>query len=273
MAAFELRGPARALRRTKTRRVVVAVGLAAAVGTAAQPWRAPAHVTARPNGITGYSGNPGTNRGDTCSTCHSGGRAPDVTIEGPASVAVGATHTYTLTLSGGQRTAGGVDVSASHGTLDVLAGAKDVQRLEEEITHTEPKRGDRGGRIAFAFQWTAPPGPGRARLYGAGNSVNLNGSPAGDAPDTDTLIIDVFVPPTPTPVPTETPTPTTAVPTETATPTEAATAIATATATATAIPSATATMTGPAATVTPSPTATVPRLYLPWAERAGGAAR
>ena len=147
-----------------------------------------------PNGIAGFSGNPATNGGLTCNYCHSGGITPTVTLTGPTVVAPNSTNTYTLVIAGGQEVAGGLDVSATDGTLAILPGATDTQILTGEVTHTTPKNVDGNNEVVYEFNWTAPTTTGPVTLYGAGNSVNLAQGFAGDAAMTTTLTIDVSTP-------------------------------------------------------------------------------
>lgn len=157
-------------------------------------------VAAFSSGRVGRSGNPNSGGGETCAQCHGGGEIPSVFIDGPAIVAPSDTATYTLRIVGGQEVAGGFNVSASTGELDVLPGAADVQAIawiwddnvtvRDELTHTEPKAVDGDGVVSFSFNWTAADEPGMALLYGAGNSANLNGSPINDGVDTYRAIIN-----------------------------------------------------------------------------------
>jgi hypothetical protein len=143
---------------------------------------------ARSNGITGRSGNPATG-GTTCTACHSGGIAPAVTIAGPALVAPSAVYTYTLTIAGGQEVAGGLDVSTTTGALAVQQPGTIL--ADGEITHSTPRLVNDDLDVVFAFYWVAPAAPGSATLYGAGNSVNLNGFSSGDLSSTDQHAITV----------------------------------------------------------------------------------
>ena len=156
-------------------------------------------VAASSGGRVSVSGNPNSGNGFTCIRCHSGGETPSVSIDGPTAVAPGETATYTLRIVGGQEVAGGLNVSATGGELAPPPGATDVQLMPwilndgtptEELTHTEPKGVDEDGVVTFSFTWTAPDEPGMAILYGAGNSVNLDGSPFGDAPGTSQFIVN-----------------------------------------------------------------------------------
>ena len=73
---------------------------------------------AYPTGISGYSGKSGM----TCTSCHSTGAAPTVTLTGPTTVASGSTNSYTLTNTGGGN--GGLDVAASAGTFTAGTGTQ-----------------------------------------------------------------------------------------------------------------------------------------------------
>ena len=151
-------------------------------------------------GISGHSGNPGTNGGMTCNACHGGGQAPVVTLSGPTSVVLGSTHAYVLTVQSTNPDAqahAGLNVSATGGTLAV--GGADTQVMEGEITHSQPKANTANGVASFTFQWTAPLQAGTVTLYGAGNSVELNGYPGGDYPALDNLTIAAAVAATATP--------------------------------------------------------------------------
>jgi hypothetical protein len=131
----------------------------------------------------------------TCNACHGGGQVPVVTLTGPATVTPGSTHTYVLAVQSTNPSAqahAGLDVSATAGTL-ATAGA-DTQVMDGEITHTQPKANNGSGVASFQFQWTAPLVPGSVTLYGAGNSVELNGYPGGDSPGLDSLLVTVESP-------------------------------------------------------------------------------
>ena len=94
-------------------------------------------VTAYPGGISGYSGNPTAGGGKTCTNCHGGGKIPTVNLTGPMSVAPGAANNYVLTISGGQKLFGALDVSASGGTLAAFESG--TKLLTGEVTHTDRK--------------------------------------------------------------------------------------------------------------------------------------
>ena len=148
-----------------------------------------ASTTVRQTGISGYSGNPATNAGMICSACHSGGLTPTVTMSGPLTIQKNTTRSYALKVSGGQQVAGGLDVSTTAGAL--VASDAGTQLLNSEVTHISPRNVDGNLEVDFTFDLTAPAVAGPLTLYGAGNSVNLNGFNTGDFPDNDTLSITV----------------------------------------------------------------------------------
>lgn len=146
------------------------------------------------SGRTGFSGNPNTSGGATCNVCHAGGELPEVMLAGPTTVNSGETVTYTLVISGGQEVGGGFNVSAIHGDLLIVPGTTDTQVLSGELTHTAPKPVDGDNLVIFTFRWTAPDYGTQAVLYGAGNSVDQDGTPGGDAAATDVFTVTVFGP-------------------------------------------------------------------------------
>ncbi len=130
-------------------------------------------------GINGYSGNPATNGGTTCSNCHSGGAVPTITLTGPSSVQPGSISTFTFTISGGQQNSGGLDVSVNGGTLiNTLANT----RLQaSEITHNQRSAAATDGSVSWRFNWQAPTTPGAYILYAAGLSANGDSNTTQDA--------------------------------------------------------------------------------------------
>lgn len=165
-------------------------------------------VSASEGGRVGFSGNPGTNGGASCNTCHTPGSAiPSVTISGPTTVAAGTSNTYRLIIQGGPAVTAGYNVSTESNIGQLLPAGTDSQRVLAELTHTRPKPFDQGV-ASFEFQWTAPTWNDRVRLYGAGNSSNANGALDGDGINTtylDVTVIGDTDPPGPTPTPTPVP--------------------------------------------------------------------
>ncbi len=229
---------------------------------------------ANSTGLAGYSGKSGFN----CNICHSGGSVPVVAFDGPAAMNPGQTSTFTFTVSATSSLQGraGVDIAASDGTLSSING-QGTREQSGEIVQTAPKVSSSEGVTTFMVRWKAPAKAHNYILYGAGNSVNFNGTTSGDmaaavqffvAVGSVTPLPSVTSTPTrtatktrsetPTPTPTETATftvtPTMAEPTPTSTATETQMATPTytssATASVTSQPSATATAT---ATASPTP--------------------
>jgi glucose/arabinose dehydrogenase len=161
-------------------------------------------VQASPGGRVGFSGNPATTGGQTCTLCHASGAAiPTVTISGPAAVTAGSTNAYRLTITGGRAVVGGFNVS-TEAALGVLSpGGSDTQLIAGELTHTAPKPFS-AGSVSFDFFWTAPASNDTVTFYGAGNSTNGNGELTGDG--VAATVFDVTVSGSSgTPAPTATP--------------------------------------------------------------------
>lgn len=146
---------------------------------------------------------------------------PTVHFEGPDQVALGATATFRFVIQSqsSKQVAAGLNVAASSGKLGKVNGQGE-SLLSGEITHSGPKSNDANGVASFDFTWQAPAQPGSATLFGAGNSVNLNGANSGDASAATTLQVTVGDPATPTPTPTDTPEEPTPTPTDLPAPTE-----------------------------------------------------
>jgi hypothetical protein len=139
-------------------------------------------------GITGYSGNPATNGGLICTSCHGGGSPPTVALSGPLEVSPGSNNTYILTISGGQEAFGGIDVSVTDGLIVSIESGTIVSG--GELIHIWPRTAV-NGIVTFEFNWTAPSTSGDVTLYASGNSVNNDGMNLNDYADKDRLIITV----------------------------------------------------------------------------------
>lgn len=177
------------------------------VAVAACGWwiySAPA-VHASLNGRIGFSGNPATNSGQSCTTCHAAGAdVPTVTLTGPTSVVAGTTNLYTLLISGGPAQTGGFNVSVSNNRGALTPTGPDAQALLGELTHSAPKAFS-GNQVAFEFAWTAPAHNDSVTLYGAGNSTNAQQNLTGDGIGLAVLNVEVTGgaggPPTVSPTP------------------------------------------------------------------------
>lgn len=155
-------------------------------------------------GRDGFSGNPGTNSGATCTACHAPGPAvPTVTIAGPQTLDAGAIAEYTVTVTGGPGATGGFGASAAGaigaaGSFEAVAG--DVHVVRGEVSHAQPKA-FAAGAASFRFRWRAPAYNGPVTLYAAGNSSNGQLNLLGDGIGTRQLVVNVQngdpTPPTP----------------------------------------------------------------------------
>ena len=142
-------------------------------------------------GRDGFSGNPQTNNGATCTACHAPGAAiPNVTISGPQTLDAETIAEYTVTITGGPAVTGGVGVSASDAAGSFQAVGSDVHVVGGELSHTQPKAFS-GNSVSFRFRWRAPAYNGPVTLYAAGNSSNNRLNLLGDGIGTRRLIVTV----------------------------------------------------------------------------------
>lgn len=145
------------------------------------------------DGAVGYSGNPATHSGATCTNCHSGGVVPNVALVGPTNVTAGSTNNFTLVI-GVAQALGSLDVSVTNGTLTATEAETEVR--SGELVHTTPRPVNELGTVEFGFNWTAPLTQGNVTMYAAGNSVNGNDNDSGDNANKTELIIAVLAPTT-----------------------------------------------------------------------------
>lgn len=142
-------------------------------------------------GRNGFSGNPGTNGGATCTACHAPGAAtPTMTISGPQVLDANAIADYTVTISGGPGATAGLGVSSSGAVGDFEAAGQDVHVIGGEISHTQP-RAFSDGTASFSFRWRAPSWNGPVTLHAAGNSSNGQFNLLGDGIGTAQLAVTV----------------------------------------------------------------------------------
>src|SRR5947207_2729425 len=116
-----------------------------------------------------------------CESCHSGGRAPMVSIKmDPDVLNPGDTTTVTVTVTtpnGGP--AGFYLHSRGQGSFSEIPGQGTRLPTSSEVTHASPKRG--GDPTTFQVKWTAPTMRGAYSLEAAAVSANGNNQPSGDA--------------------------------------------------------------------------------------------
>ncbi len=123
-------------------------------------------------GVTKKSNTPGC-------TCHALNPSTDVivTINGPDSLMLNQTATYSITITGGPLKAAGTNIAVSNGSLTPVTN--DLRLQNTELTHVLPKTPS-SGAVTFNFSYTAPSIPGEQTIYANGNSVNFNGQNTGD---------------------------------------------------------------------------------------------
>ncbi len=149
-------------------------------------------------GVTGYSGNPASaGGGASCSLCHNSGLAPVVALSGPSSVAPGSVTRYQFTINDSPQLVGGLNVSASSGTLLVPSGDTRIRQIGAELTHSLPAAIT--GSVTWDFDWQAPATPGIYTLYAAGVAADDDRTAAGDSAAIDSLTVTV-APQGPTPI-------------------------------------------------------------------------
>jgi len=142
------------------------------------------------NGITARSGKQG--QGCMTSGCHATNpspTAPTVQLQGPTTLAAGATGNYTLIITGGPAVKAGMNVAVSNngGTLNAGAGSKVAA---SELTHSAPKD-FANGEARFDFTLVAPSTAGSVMMFASGNSANGNGANTGDNAAQTQLTIQV----------------------------------------------------------------------------------
>ena len=149
----------------------------------------PVSVFATPAGISGFSGKGGSS---VCSSCHTGGAVPTVTLTGPAALTAGMTGNYTLTIKGGAAVNSGIDVSlggVNSGSATFTA-SPGTRILNGELVHSTPKA-FAAAMAVYTFAVKAPLTAGLFTLSAAGLSSNNNGGPGGDEVATTSLNVTV----------------------------------------------------------------------------------
>jgi MYXO-CTERM domain-containing protein len=139
----------------------------------------------------GATGDSGSGK-STCNDCHTGGKAPTVSIKGAATLNAGDTSTYTITISSatpmGQKF-GGIDVSASAGTL-VAHPAQNKTKVDSGEIVQDGTAGP-FNPLDFVFDFVAPNAPGTVTLFGDGLSADGNGGVSGDSGATTQFMVTI----------------------------------------------------------------------------------
>ncbi|NOK16283.1 MXAN_6652 family MXYO-CTERM-anchored protein [Corallococcus carmarthensis] len=137
---------------------------------------------------TGISGNSGKDT-QTCNTCHNGGTAPSVEIEGPSTLEKGATGQYTFIIRGGAAMTGGVGIAVDNTEASLQAGTG-MKKLGAELSHSAPQAFT-STELRFNFSLVAPATDVTLNLFGAGNSANADQKSSGDRAAATKLSIKV----------------------------------------------------------------------------------
>ena len=137
-------------------------------------------------GISGFSGKTA---GSSCTMtgCHSGGAAPTVAIDGPATLAAGAQGSYTFTVTTALAKSG-ADIAASDGAT--LAAGTGLKIMSGELVQSSPLA-TASGAAKYTFTVTAPTSGTTMTLYAAGLAADGTGGTTGDGQAQTTLAVTV----------------------------------------------------------------------------------
>lgn len=131
-------------------------------------------------GLPGYSGKPTaiSPQGESCNQCHSGGTAPTVVINGPATLAAGQSAEYTLVVTTGLVRAGG-GVAGSDGVMLTPIAGGGFRDSFGEMVQDAPLTVN-GGSATFRFTVKAPSVGTSMKLWGVGLAANNSANQSGD---------------------------------------------------------------------------------------------
>jgi glucose/arabinose dehydrogenase len=166
---------------------------------------ATANLHASAGGRSGFSGNPDTNAGASCSVCHApdGAAPPAIGIVGSNTMDAGTTNNFYVVMTGGPAQTAGVDIATENGAGNLLPYDSDLYVLNNELTHSAPKHFS-DNAVGFIFRYTAPNYDTEVTLHAAGNSTNGAVDLLGDGIATTSLDITItngFEPPPEPPAP------------------------------------------------------------------------
>jgi hypothetical protein len=133
---------------------------------------------ANSGGLPGYTGKPTviSPQGESCNQCHTGGTAPTVALNGPATLAAGQTAEYQLVVTTALVRAG-AGIAGSDGVI--LAPVAGLRDSFGEMVQDAPLVVS-GGSATFRFKVTAPATGTSLKLWAVGLAANNSGSNAGD---------------------------------------------------------------------------------------------
>ena len=155
-------------------------------------------------GRNGFSGDPSSSAGSTCTVCHApdGAETPLIGVWGAGTIDAGTSKNFIVLMVGGPAQTAGINISAG-GVGELTPVDTDLQLLGDELTHVGPMP-FASGYVAYSFQYTAPNYDADVTLYVAGNSTNAGLDLLGDSVASTTHRITVqngFEPPPEPPEP------------------------------------------------------------------------
>lgn len=142
------------------------------------------NIKAFSTGIVGLTKRAGNTEGCTCHG-FSPTASVNVSFQGPDSVRYGDTVTFTVSITGGPLTRGGIDISAGNGKVILSQSDNTLQSLEGspgvfELTHVTPKL-PVSGTVTWTFRYIAPVSGTKDTLFSTGNSVDFTGGNNNDS--------------------------------------------------------------------------------------------
>ena len=142
------------------------------------------NIKAFSTGIVGLTKRAGNTEGCTCHG-FSSTASVNVSFQGPDSVRYGDTVTFTVSITGGPLTRGGIDISAGNGKVILSQSDNTLQSLEGspgvfELTHVTPKL-PVSGTVTWTFRYIAPVSGTKDTLFSTGNSVDFTGGNNNDS--------------------------------------------------------------------------------------------
>ncbi|MFA5012551.1 MAG: choice-of-anchor V domain-containing protein [Ignavibacteria bacterium] len=142
------------------------------------------NIKAFSTGIVGLTKRAGNTVGCTCHGFNPTASV-NVSFQGPDSVAYGDTATFTVSITGGPLTKGGIDISSGNGKVILSQSDNTLQSLEGspgvfELTHVTPKA-PVSGSVTWTFRYIAPLAGSKDTLFSTGNSVDFTGGTNNDS--------------------------------------------------------------------------------------------
>jgi hypothetical protein len=140
------------------------------------------------------TGRSSKTAGQTCnSSCHSPtGSVPTVALTGPATLAVGATGNFTLTITANAapNTQTGCDIATSSAQAALAITTANLTLANGELVQQTPLAFT-NGTATYNFKVTAPPTGGSFTVYAYGMATNGSGTSGDDGKAATPLVVNV----------------------------------------------------------------------------------